>query len=71
MPELLLDQCEPEPMSKALLKLIDEKQARADQLTDFRQALIKLGLGDPETPGQRAARAVLGVITKRHPEKKA
>lgn len=64
VPELLLEQCEPGPMSQALLKLIDEKDARASQLRDFREALIKLGLGDPETPGQRAARAVLQVIQK-------
>lgn len=64
VPELLLEQCEPGPMSQALLKLIDEKEARATQLRDFREALIKLGLGDPETPGQRAAKAVLQAIQK-------
>ncbi len=62
VPELLLEDCEPGPMSRELLKLMDDKDARAAQLRDFREALIMLGLGDPETPGQRAARAVLAVI---------
>jgi lipid-A-disaccharide synthase len=64
VPELLLEQCEPGPMSKALLRLMDEKEARVEQLTDFRQALVKIGLGDPETPGQKAAKAVLKLADK-------
>lgn len=62
VPELLLEDCEPGPMSRELLKLMDDKGARGAQLQGFREALIMLGLGDPETPGQRAARAVLDVI---------
>jgi lipid-A-disaccharide synthase len=62
VPELLLDQCEPGPMSKALIKLMDDREARAAQLTAFREALIALGLGDPETPGQKAARAVIAAV---------
>ncbi len=62
VPELLLEQCEPGPMSKELIRLMEDKNARADQLTDFRQALIRIGLGDPETPGIKAAKAVLGVV---------
>jgi hypothetical protein len=31
---------------------------------DFREALIKIGLGDPEKPSQRAAKAVLSVIAQ-------
>lgn len=65
VPELLLDECEPGPMSKELLRLMDSKDARAAQLMDFREALIKIGLGDPETPSQRAAKAVLSVIEQR------
>lgn len=62
VPELLLEDCEPQPMSKALLRLMEDKEARAAQLTAFREALIMLGLGDPENPGTKAARAVLGAI---------
>jgi lipid-A-disaccharide synthase len=59
VPELLLEHCEPKALAGAVLKLMDEREPRARQLTDFREALIALGLGDPETPGARAARAVL------------
>jgi lipid-A-disaccharide synthase len=62
VPELLLEKCEPALMSREILKLMDDKDSRAAQLTAFREALIKLGLGDPKTPGQKAAEAVLKVI---------
>ena len=65
VPELLLEQCEPGPMSQELLRLMGNKEARAAQLMDFREALIKIGLGDPETPSHRAARAVMDVIEQR------
>lgn len=65
VPELLLEQCESGPMSREVLRLMGNKQARVDQFTDFREALFKIGLGDPETPSQRAAKAVLAVIDKR------
>jgi len=65
VPELLLEDCEPQPMSRALLRLMDDKDARSQQLMDFREALIKIGLGDPLSPGERAANAVLGVIERR------
>ncbi len=65
VPELLLDQCEPGPMSKELMRLMDSKDARTAQLMDFREALIKIGLGDPVKPSQRAAKAVLSVIAQK------
>jgi lipid-A-disaccharide synthase len=61
VPELLLEDCEPQPMSRALLRLMDDRDARGRQLMDFREALIKIGLGDPLSPGEKAAEAVLGV----------
>jgi hypothetical protein len=51
-------------MSKELLRLMADKESRVAQLMDFREALVKIGLGDPETPGQKASRAVLAVIQK-------
>lgn len=64
VPELLLERCEPEFLSEAILKLMNDREARAGQMTDFRQALIALGLGDPSTPGRKAATAVLAVIQR-------
>lgn len=64
VPELLLEECEPQPMSRALLRLMDDRDARSQQLMDFREALIKIGLGDPKPPSLRAAEAVIEVIEK-------
>ncbi|MDD9899428.1 MAG: lipid-A-disaccharide synthase [Alphaproteobacteria bacterium] len=68
VPELLLENCEPKPMSWEVLKLMRDREARTAQLTDFRAALIALGLGDPETPGHRGAQAVLQAIGRPVPE---
>lgn len=65
VPELLLEDCEPSKMSKELLRLMGDKDSRAAQLMDFREALIKIGLSDPETPSQKAAAAVLDVIARK------
>lgn len=65
VPELLQERCEPELMSRELLKLLEKKDARIAQLTDFREALIKVGLGDTESPSQRAAQVILSVIDKK------
>ena len=62
VPEMLLEDCEAKPMAKAVLKLMDERRAREAQLSAFREALAQIGLGAPETPGQKAAKAVLDVI---------
>ncbi len=59
VPELLQEKCEPEAMAREVIKLMESKDARNAQLLDFRQALLQLGLGDPETPGHKAAAAVL------------
>lgn len=63
VPELLLEKCEPVRLSKELMKIFDNKDLRTSQLMDFRQALIKLGLGDMQTPSQKAAAAVLELIS--------
>ncbi|MFH1158131.1 MAG: lipid-A-disaccharide synthase [Pseudomonadota bacterium] len=64
VPELLQERCEVETMAKEILELLERRDARASQLMYFREALIKIGLGDPESPGQKAAKAVLSVIDK-------
>lgn len=63
VPELLFEDCCDKKISAAMLKLMNDREARAAQLTDFRQALIMLGLGDTQAPGQKAAEAVLDVIS--------
>lgn len=64
VPELLLDDCEPGPMSVAVLRLLDDKDARAEQMLQFRKALIMLGMGDPETPSEKAATAIANLISR-------
>jgi len=64
IPELLQEECRPERITHELFKLLDDKEARTQQLRGFRDALIMLGLGDPDTPSQKAAQAVLSVINK-------
>lgn len=62
--ELLQEQCQPQIITHELFRLLDDKEARTNQLRGFRDALIMLGLGDPDTPSQKAAQAVLSVINK-------
>lgn len=67
VPELLLDDCEPGPMSKELLRLLDDKEARSEQMMEFRRALIMLGMGDPESPSEKAAAAIADIIEVKSP----
>lgn len=62
VPELLQERCEPELMARELFKLLEKKDIRTAQLMDFQEALIKVGMGDIESPSQKAAGAVLSVI---------
>jgi lipid-A-disaccharide synthase len=62
VPELLQERCEPELISRELFRLLEKKDLRTAQLMDFHEALIKVGLGDIESPSQKAAGAVLSVI---------
>ena len=62
IPELLQERCDPNIIYQEVLKLLEEKQARTNQLVDFREALIKIGLSDTETPSDKAANTVLEII---------
>ncbi len=62
VPELIQERCVPQEMARELLTLLDKKEARGIQLMGFREALIKIGLGDPESPSRKAARAVLSLV---------
>ena len=66
VPELLQEECQPFRIAQEIYKLLDNKDARTGQLLGFREALIMVGLGEPETPSQKAAKAVLSVIRKRN-----
>jgi lipid-A-disaccharide synthase len=62
VPELLQENCEAGALSKEIFRLLEQKDVRTAQLRDFREALIRIGLGDTETPSEKAARVVLNVI---------
>ncbi|MBI3441368.1 MAG: lipid-A-disaccharide synthase [Proteobacteria bacterium] len=64
VPELLQENCDPERLSQELTRLLEKKDARTAQLMDFREALIQLGLGDIESPSQKAAKTIFSVIEK-------
>lgn len=64
VPELLQEDCIPPKMAHEILRLLDDRGARTDQLRAFRDALIMIGLGDPEKPSQKAARTIISIIEK-------
>lgn len=64
MPELLQDQCRPQPLAAAICRLLDDAEARRVQIEGARQALAALGLGG-ESPSDRAARTILSFIAGR------
>ena len=58
VPEFLGPACRPEPIARALVRLIDDEDARAAQLDAMAVTMERLGAGG-EAPGLRAARSVL------------
>lgn len=62
--EFLSEACRPEPIATALIRLIEDGRARADQLDAMSVAMRRLGRGG-EAPWVRAARAVLAQIPDR------
>lgn len=61
VPEFLGLACRPGPMSGALMRLLDDPEAREAQLDAMAVTMERLGLGG-EPPGLRAARSVLSVL---------
>ena len=57
--EFLGPACKPETIATALLSLIDDETARQAQIAAMSETMIALGQGGAESPGLRAARAVL------------
>lgn len=69
IPELLLEDCYPEALVRALLRLLRNDAERQRQRVAMAEALAQLGTGGAR-PSMRAAKAVLGVIAARHEEEK-
>lgn len=61
VPEFLGRQCQPGPMAHALLRLLDDPDAREEQLAAMELTMERLGR-DGEPPGLRAARSVLAAV---------
>jgi lipid-A-disaccharide synthase len=64
IPELLLEECCPEALAGAVLRLLRDEGARRAQKAAMAEALRLLGAGGPR-PGLQAAKAVLGAIGAR------
>ena len=63
VPEFLGRRCQPGPMAHALLQLLDEPEARNEQVAAMELTMERLGRGG-EPPGLRAARSVMGALTR-------
>lgn len=63
VPEFLGKNCQPGPMAAALLDVLENKDARAQQVTAMELTMERLGRGG-EAPGLRAARSVIAAITE-------
>ena len=61
VPEFLGRRCQPGPMANALLRLLDDPEARAEQLAAMDLTMQRLGRGG-EPPGLRAARSVIAAV---------
>jgi len=70
IPELLLEECRPEALAGALLRLLRDEKARQAQRAAMAEALARLQTGG-ERPSLRAARAVLEVIGARRAQRQA
>lgn len=61
VPELIQEDCTPERLTQEVLRLMDDAEVRRRQKSDMKEAMAKLGHGG-ESPGHRAAKAVLEII---------
>lgn len=64
IPELLQEQCAPEPLAAAIAQLLNDPSAIAAQLQAMHEALRQLGLGKSPSPSQQAASAILQLLDK-------
>jgi lipid-A-disaccharide synthase len=61
MPEFIQDRCTGEALAQAVAPLLDEPQARAQQVAAQQESLTRMGRGGPD-PSEAAALAVLKVV---------
>ena len=61
VPEYLGRNCQPGPMALALFELLEDPEARAEQVAAMDLTMDRLGRGG-EPPGLRAARSVMGAV---------
>ncbi|MPL73750.1 Lipid-A-disaccharide synthase [bioreactor metagenome] len=64
IPEFLGPECRPDRICRALVRLLESPEARADQHAAMEETMRRLGEGG-EAPGLRAARSVLAAIERR------
>jgi len=63
IPELLLENCNPDKLAAEISELFDSQNARTNQRKAYSEAMAMLGLGTI-SPGNRSADVVLGLIEK-------
>jgi lipid-A-disaccharide synthase len=63
MPEFIQDRCKPALMAEAVVRLLADPAARAEQLAGMREAVQLLSVGG-ERPSRIAARTILDVIAQ-------
>ncbi|MDH5488571.1 MAG: lipid-A-disaccharide synthase [Rhodospirillaceae bacterium] len=64
IPELLLENCNPDKLAAEISELFDSQNARTNQRKAYSEAMAMLGLGTI-SPGNRSADVVLGLIEKK------
>lgn len=70
VPELLQQDCRPERLAAELARLLDDPQARQEQIDGVAEVARWLGQGDTP-PSERAARAILDIVATHHPNPNA
>lgn len=70
VPELLQRECRPDRLAAELVRLLDDPQARREQIEGVAEVARWLGQGD-RPPSERAARVILDIIAEHHPNPEA
>jgi len=64
VPELLQEDCRPDTLAAAVGRLLDDADARREQIEGVAEVARWLGAGEDAPPSERAARVVLDVVAK-------